>query len=149
MYYGCDAAGACSAENVALSQQVTNVVAQFVTDNNGIIINLPNLVNGNGDASLQGEVIFGLSTQSDNMLPVTDLTVLGADSSGNFTATYNGSTAVLPGVIDSGTDAYAFNDPTIAVCATGAFVGYYCPTVAPQTAFAVNTGVGLYTASNT
>jgi hypothetical protein len=149
VYYGCDAAGACSAENVALSQQVANIVAQFVTDNNGIIINLPNLVNANGDATVQGELIFGLSTQADNMMPATGITVLGADSSGDFTATYNGSVTALPAIIDSGTDAYAFDDPGIAVCSTGAFIGYYCPAVAPQTAFAVNTGVGLNTASNT
>jgi hypothetical protein len=149
VYYGCDAAGACSAENVPLAQQVTNVVAQFAADNNGVIINLPNLVNANGDTTVQGELIFGLATQSDNLLPATGLTVLGADAGGNFTAVYNGSGTVLPALIDSGTDAYAFDDPGITVCSTGAFVGYYCPAVAPQATFAVNTGVGLYTASNT
>ena len=147
VYYGCSAAGTCSAENAALAQQVANVVAQFAADNNGVIINLPNLVNANGDASVQGELIFGLSTQADNMLPVSGLTVLGAAAKGNFTATYNG--AALPAFIDSGTDAYAFNDSSIATCSTGAFVGYYCPAVAPATAFTVNTGVGMYTASNT
>jgi hypothetical protein len=35
------------------------------------------------------------------------------------------------------------------VCAAGAFVGYYCPAVAPQAAFAVNTGVGVNNATNT
>ena len=149
VYYGCDAAGACSAENVALDQQVANVVAQFAADNNGIIINLPNLANANGDASVRGELIFGLSPQTDNMLPATGITILGADSSGDFTANYNVSATALPALIDSGTDAYAFDDPQIAVCSTGAYIGYYCPTAAPQAAFAVNTGVGLYTASNT
>ena len=75
--------------------------------------------------------------------------MLGADAHGDFTATYNGGTAVMPALIDSGTDAYAFNDPTIAVCSTGAFVGYYCPAVAPQSVFAVNTGVGTNNASST
>jgi hypothetical protein len=114
-----------------------------------VLINLPNLVNANGDAEVQGELIFGLSTQSDNMLPATGLTVLGADGNGDFTATYNGSSTVLPALIDSGTDAYGFNDPTIAACASGAFVGYYCPAVAPQSLFAVNTGSGTSTATNT
>ena len=148
-YYGCTAAGVCTAENVPLASQVANVAAMFSSDNNGVLINLPNLVNANGDAEVQGELIFGLSTQSDNMLPASGLTVLGADANGDFTATYNGSSTSLPALIDSGTDSYAFNDPTIQVCASGAFVGYYCPAVAPQALFAVNTGSGSNTATNT
>jgi uncharacterized protein DUF3443 len=149
IYYGCTAAGVCTAENAALSAQVTNPVAMFAADNNGIIVNLPNLQNANGDGSVQGEVIFGIDTQTDNSLPATGLTVLGANASGDFTATYNGGATVLPALIDSGIDSYAFDDPSIAVCAAGAFVGYYCPAVAPQAAFAVNTGVGVYNATNT
>jgi hypothetical protein len=149
LYYGCTAAGVCTAENVALSAQVTNPVAMFPADNNGIIVALPNLQNANGDASVQGELMFGIATQTDNALPAAGLTVLGADGHGDFTATYNGGTTVLPALIDSGNDAYAFDDPTVAVCSTGAFVGYYCPAVAPQSAFAVNTGVGKNNASNT
>jgi hypothetical protein len=148
LYYGCTSAGACSAENAALAVQVTNVVAQFPADNNGVIINLPNLANANGDATVQGELIFGLGTQSDNALPTT-LTVLGVDGSGNFHANYNGSATALPALIDSGTDAFAFNDSSIAVCSTGSFIGYYCPTVAPLAVSTVNTGLGQYTASST
>src|SRR5579864_6590524 len=142
LYYGCTSAGTCTAENVALASQVTNPVALFTTDNNGVIVSLPNLQNANGDASVTGELIFGIATQTDNALPTTALTVLGADANGEFKATYNGGTTALPALIDSGTDAYAFNDPTIAVCASGAFQGYYCPAVAPYSVFAVNTGVG-------
>jgi hypothetical protein len=148
-YYGCTTAGVCTAENVALADQVTNPVAMFTTDNNGIIVNLPNLQNANGDVSVQGELIFGIATQSDNALPASGLTVLGADAHGNFTATYNGGTTILPARIDSGTDSYSFNDPTIAVCSSGAYVGYYCPAVAPQSVFAVNTGAGANNATNT
>jgi hypothetical protein len=142
VYYGCTASGSCAAENVALANQVANVVAMFATDNNGVVVKMPNLVNANGDAVVQGELVFGLSTQSDNALPAAGLTVLGADGNGDFTATYNGSAAVLPALIDSGTDHYGFDDPTMAVCTSGEFIGYYCPAVAPQTVFAVNTGVG-------
>jgi hypothetical protein len=149
LYYGCTTAGVCTAENAALTAQVTNPVAMFAADNNGIIVNLPNLQNANGDLSVQGEVIFGIATQTDNSLPVSGLTVLGADGGGDFTATYNGSTTVLPALIDSGTDDYVFNDPTITPCAPGPYSGYYCPAVAPQSVFAVNTGVGVNNASST
>ena len=149
IYYGCTSGGACMPENVALIDQVTNPVAVFATDNNGVIVNMPNLINANGDASVQGELTFGLSTQADNALPATGLTVLGADSKGDFTATYNGGTTVLPAIIDSGTDSYHFDDPKIPVCSSGRFFGYYCPTVAPQNLSAVNMGVGANNATNT
>jgi hypothetical protein len=149
IYYGCSTAGVCTAENAPLAQQVTNVVTAFASDNNGVIVNLPNLVNANGDQSLQGELIFGISTQTDNTLPVSGLTVLGTDANGDFTASYNGSANLLPALIDSGTDAFAFDDPTIPTCSTGAFVGYYCPTVAPLAASAQNIGVGVNAAANT
>ncbi len=150
IYYGCTTAGVCSAENVALAQQVTNPVAMFAADNNGVIVNMPNLVNANGDASVQGELIFGLATQSDNALP-PGLTVLGADAAtGDFTATYNGDPAVRHALIDSGTDAYSFDDPSLPVCSTaGIFNGDYCPTVAPKATTVVNSGVGSNPASST
>jgi hypothetical protein len=148
LYYGCTAGGICTAENAALSAQVTNPVAMFAVDNNGVIVKLPNLQNANGDVSVQGELIFGIATQADNALPA-GLTVLGANSGGDFTVTYNGGTAVLPALMDSGVESYAFNDPTITVCSSGAFIGYYCPAVAPQSVFAINTGVGVNNAVST
>jgi Protein of unknown function (DUF3443) len=149
LYYGCTAAGACTAENVALANQVTNPVWKFATDNNGVIVSLPALQNANGDASVQGELIFGIATQADNALPLAGLAVLGTDANGDVTTHYNGGATALPGMFDSGTDSYQFDDPAIAVCASGAYIGYYCPTVAPLAAFAVNTGVGTLNATST
>jgi len=149
VYYGCSAAGVCTAENLALASQVSNPVAMFAADNNGIIVDLPSLINANGDTSVHGQLLFGIGTQSDNALPLTGLTVLGTDAQGDFTATYNGNATVLPAVIDSGTDSYSFDDPSIAHCTSGAFIGYYCPAVAPQTLFAMNMGVGTNSGTNT
>jgi Protein of unknown function (DUF3443) len=149
LYYGCTSAGICTAENVALASQVTNPVWKFATDNNGVIVSLPNLQNANGDTSIQGELIFGIATQADNALPTTGLAVLGTDAGGDITSAYNGAATTLPGLFDTGTDSYQFDDPTIAVCATGAYVGYYCPSVAPLAVYAVNTGVGTNNASST
>jgi hypothetical protein len=154
VYFGCTTAGVCTAENLALTGQVTNPVAMFAADNNGIIVSLPNLQNANGDLSVTGQLIFGLGTQTDNALPATGLTVLGADTSGDFTATYNGGTTALPALIDSGADDYYFADPGMPTCTAtppnnAAWVGYYCPAVAPQSVFAINTGVGVNNATNT
>jgi hypothetical protein len=150
VYYGCTSgsSGVCTAENVALDAQVANPVALFAADNNGIIVNLPNLQNANGDATLRGTLTFGIGTQSDNALPATALAVLGTSAAGDFTATYNGGTAQLPSWIDSGADAYDFDDPSIATCPGPAFVGYYCPANAPLPLFAVNMGTGSNSATN-
>lgn len=150
IYYGCTAgsAGVCTAENVALDAQVTNPVAMFASDNNGVIVNLPNLQNANGDVTVQGTLLFGLGTQADNALP-TKLTVLGTNANGDFTATYNGATTPLPSWVDSGADAYDFDDPSIAACPGPEFIGYYCPATAPLPLFAVNTGAGSNSASST
>ena len=149
LYYGCTAAGVCTAENVPLTSQVTNPVWKFATDNNGVIVSLPNLQNANGDTSVQGELIFGIATQADNALPATGLTVLGTDAGGDITTAFNGAATTVPGLFDTGTDSYGFDDPAIAVCATGAYIGYYCPAVAPLAVFAANTGLGTNNASST
>ncbi len=157
VYFGCTsgAAGVCTAEDAALAQQVTNPVAAFASDNNGVIIDLPNLVSANGDATVSGTLYFGINTQTDNDLPATPLNVLGTDAQGHFTATYNGSATVLPAWIDSGSDAYEFDDPTILTCANSAnaaaasWIGYYCPANPPLALFAVNTGVGVNNATST
>lgn len=149
LYYGCTAAGACAAVNAPLTDQVTNPVALFAADNNGVIVTLPNLQSANGDPSVQGTLVFGIATQSDNALPSSGIAVLGTDAAGDFRTAYNGAATGMPGLIDSGTDSYAFSDATIAVCASGAFVGYYCPAVAPLSRSAVNTGVGANATSST
>ena len=151
IYYGCTAGqtGTCIAENLALDAQVTNPVYLFANDNNGVILDLPNLTDSNGDAQLAGSLIFGLGTQSDNPLPTTGVTVLGTNPSGDFSANYNGAAAVLPAWIDSGADSYLFDDASIATCASGAYIGYYCPANAPLALFAVNTGLGSNTATDT
>ncbi len=153
VYYGCTTSGVCTAENVPLAQQVTNPVSLFAVDNNGIIVNMANLISANGDASVSGELTFGIGTQTDNALPPA-LTVLGADpATGDFKATYASATyssgaTPLPALIDSGTDDYAFNDPKMMVCNTGSFIGDYCPSVAPQAVSATNLGVGVNNGTN-
>jgi hypothetical protein len=148
-YYGCTTAGVCTPEGIALVNQVTNPVTMFATDNNGVVISFPHLVNANGDATIQGQLLFGIATQADNALSATSLTVLGADSNGDFRASYNGSPTALLARIDSGSEAYAFYDPTIPPCASGLFSGYYCPTTPPQSVSVVNNGVGTNNSSAT
>ena len=149
IYFSCTAGatGVCTPANVALTSQVTNPVAMFASDNNGVIVEFPPLQNANGDLTAQGKLTIGLGTQSDNAVPLTGLTVLGTDAAGDFSATYQG--AVRPALIDSGSSSYAFDDATIAVCDVGAYIGYYCPAVAPLAVSVVATGRGTNTGTST
>ncbi len=149
VYYGCPSGGACSVASVALAAQVQNPVTLFPADNNGVIVNLPNLQNANGDPTVSGELVFGLATQADNALPLTGLTVLGTDTDGKFTASFNGDPTVYKALIDSGAAWISLYDPSIAACQSGRFSGFYCPAVAPQPVYAINTGVGANGGSNT
>jgi len=149
IYFSCaaGAAGVCTPANVALTSQVTNPVAMFAADNNGVIVEFPTLQNANGDLTAQGKLTIGLGTQSDNTVPLTGVTVLGTDAAGDFSATYQGT--VRPALIDSGSSSYAFDDPTIAVCDVGAYIGYYCPAVAPLAVSVVAAGRGTNTGTST
>ncbi len=113
------------------------------------------MINANGDGSLQGELIFGISTQSDNTLPATgnDRARHGSDERRFYRDLASGDHATVhtaADLIDSGTTTRLSSDPTITVCSTGSFGGsYYCPASAPRSLFAVNSGVGVNNAMNT
>jgi hypothetical protein len=106
-YYECSGAG-CAGTALSLSNQVQNPVALFSTDNNGVIVELP-AVSGPA-ASLNGSLVFGIGTQSNNGLG--SATVLTLNSNASISTTYKGT--VLPySFIDSGSNGYFFPDSTI------------------------------------
>jgi hypothetical protein len=87
-----------------------NPVAAFATDNNGMVIRLP-AVPAAGQASVTGQLVFGVGTQQNNTLPA-NATVIALDKYGTFTTQYKGQ-VFNQSVIDSGTLSYAFPDNTI------------------------------------
>lgn len=101
-YFSCPSSG-CVDTTEGLPEQVQNPVASFTTDNNGVIVELP-AVSG-AEASVNGSLIFGIGTQSNNGLG--GATVFGTDSFGNFTTTYKGT--VYPSFLDSGSNAIFFS----------------------------------------
>jgi hypothetical protein len=103
---------------------VPNPVSLFATDNNGVVIELPN-VSGGEEASVTGSLVFGIGTQSNNALG--SATVYTADSAGNFTTTYNG-TINSGSFIDSGSNGYFFASSITACPSTSNAPGFYCPT---------------------
>jgi hypothetical protein len=121
MYYQCATDGTgCTSTTVPLASQVTNPATLFATDNNGVVIRLPD-IGASGASVVRGELAFGIGTQPNNALGSAQ--VFTADASGTITTVYNGTT--LRGFLDSGSNGLFFHDATIPLCGGGS--GFYCP----------------------
>jgi hypothetical protein len=119
VYYAC-ASGACAASAMPLASQISNPVASFAVNNNGLLMTLP-AVGTAGLTSVSGTLIFGVNTQSNNSIATE--TIYKANASGDFSTTYKGKT-YSASFIDSGSNGYFFTDSTIRQCSGGDF---YCP----------------------
>lgn len=118
-YYACTANG-CTASSMPLASQVSNPVASFAVNNNGVLLVLPG-VGTAGLTSVSGTLIFGVNTQANNA--IAGETLFKTNSSGDFSTTYKGKT-YASSFIDSGSNGYFFSDSTIRTCSGGDF---YCP----------------------
>jgi hypothetical protein len=136
-YYSCDATtNSCAPVPVARTQQVQQPVTLFASDNNGVILTLP-AVPAAGQATAQGTLTFGIGTQSNNALGAAKVITL--DEDGFFTSTFN-NTALASSFIDSGSNAYFFNDSSLTTCTGGGDASdFYCPS-STQTLMVVNQG---------
>lgn len=114
VYFACPASG-CVGITQALNAQVVNPVALFSTDNNGVIIELPQ-ISTSGAASANGSMVFGIGTQSNNGLGTA--TVLDLDQNGNFTTVFQGN-SISGSFVDSGSNGLFFADSTLATCNIG------------------------------
>ena len=101
-YFSCvnGPSGSCSPTLVAPSNQVSNPVAYFATDNNGVILQMP-AISIYGQKSATGTLTFGIDTQANNSL--ASYRILPADYLGNFTATISGQ-PYTQSFIDSGSN---------------------------------------------
>ena len=122
-YYSCPSSG-CVVTTLAEANQVSNPVAAFAKDNNGVIVELPSA--SGPAASLSGSLIFGIGTESNNGLG--GATVYSVDpNSGNFTTLFKG-TAYTMSFLDSGSNAIYFLDTTTTGLPTCTdFTFWYCP----------------------
>jgi len=127
-YYTCTGTtgATCSPATVPTNMQVQNPVGLFPTDNNGSLLQLPS-VPPQGQATGSGYLIFGINTQSNNQLG--SALVFPADPNFGFintTKTY-GSTSNVSSFVDSGSNAWFFDDPTLTVCPNNK--DFFCSTV--------------------
>ncbi len=124
-YYQCPTPSTCSGTTATLTQQAQNPVWMFSSDNNGVLIQLPQIADS-GAPSVQGSLIFGIGTQSNNQLG--SATVLTATpSNGTFTTIYKG-VPYPNSFIDSGSNGIFFLTQTqtgLPPCSGS--TGFYCP----------------------
>jgi hypothetical protein len=125
--------------------QVINPVAALSVDNNGVLVQLPSVALG-GVASVNGSLILGIGTQSNNQ-PMTvngsPVTEYPADSTfGDFNTSFDGQNFTDNGFIDSGSNALYFEAPRslIPQCSSSSSgSGFFCKT--PTTPYsATNSG---------
>ena len=138
LYYAC-ASGVCNMTSASIAQQVQNPVALFATDNNGTIVELPAIDNG-GAVSVNGSLVFGIGTQSNNGLG--SATRLTLDQSGAFTTIFGVAKNQYPGsFVDSGSNGLYFLDTStdgIPTCPSNS--SFYCPATT-QNLSATNQGL--------
>ena len=71
LYYACSSQS-CEGLSIPGNQQVSNPLASFPLDNNGVIVQLPNVpanVLQGSSNSFSGKLIFGIGTRSNNQMP--------------------------------------------------------------------------------
>ncbi len=127
-YFAC-ASGSCNEiVPMPVAQQVQNPVWHFATDNNGVLVKLPAL--NSAAPSVNGSLIFGIGTQSNNGLG--NATLLEVDTHGNITTTSFGNS--FSGFLDTGSNGIFFLDSAttgITQC-TGNTSDFYCPASTTQ-----------------
>jgi hypothetical protein len=122
-YYGCDAF-ACAGVTMPIESQVRNPVALFEQGyNNGFSLSLP-ASEGVSNSVLQGSLVFGIGTQSNNQLG--NAKVYRFDNTSYLTAFYNGTQfRALP---DTAYRSIRVHDSSIPQCSSTTVNPYFCPT---------------------
>jgi hypothetical protein len=134
---------------------VTNPVALFPIDNNGVVLQFPAVPLGIGAASVNGTLTFGIGTESgsateaNNTPPGTVKTYQAnpdvqfpSQPPLQFDTTFAGDGTIANGFIDSGSNALFFPDASLANCTDqqGQPTDFYCPASA-QSLSATNSGI--------
>jgi Protein of unknown function (DUF3443) len=120
-YYGCASSASCLPVAISVTQQLQNPVSLFATDNNGVVLSLPGVAAPG--TTLSGTLLFGIGTQSDNVLGSAQIYTVDPNY-GTFVTLYQGS-QFGSSVLDAGSDGYFFTDATIPTCTDQP--GFYCP----------------------
>ena len=136
MYYSC-IGSFCSATTVPLSNQVKNPVSLLPLDNNGFIVQFLTPVPIGGLPSVNGNLILGIDTRSNNTPPAV-ITVYPADpTSGEFITVFNNENTYSDSFIDSGSNGLFFpNTLSLPTCYND---NWFCP-ISTQSLYATTQG---------
>ncbi|WP_176057623.1 DUF3443 domain-containing protein [Paraburkholderia sp. BCC1876] len=141
-YYGCSGAS-CTSIPLAEQYQVANPIPYFATDNNGSMLSLPTV--SGGAASVTGQLVFGIGTQTNNTLGGAQ--VIGVSpSNGTFTTVQGGAT-YSQSILDSGSTGLFFANSAMPVCASPNS-SYYCPASTEQLSAMIEGVNGVTSAVN-
>ncbi|PRC92163.1 DUF3443 family protein [Solimicrobium silvestre] len=147
LYFNCKTAtgSSCSANTAYAGMPST--VSQFATDNNGVVLSLPAVGASGSTTAVVGTLMFGVSTQSNNVPAAATLPIVNLGGNTSLSGTFNTEVGGTwySAYIDSGTDVIYFNDTAnknLKACPTsGNFDGWYCPTTVQSVPFSMaNTG---------
>jgi hypothetical protein len=105
IYYSCTAG--CRGTTVSLSGQVQNPAGLLPLDNNGVLVQLPGVPLG-GTSSVNGKLILGIGTQSNN-IPASVTAYNANATTAEFTTVFAGIT--YDSFIDSGSNGLFFSPP--------------------------------------
>lgn len=124
LYYLCPPSG-CTQTQQGLGQQLQNPVWMFSQDNNGLMVALPSVL-ASGAPSVSGSLIFGIGTESNNVLGSAKVFTL--DGNGNITTSFRGQ-SYTKSFIDTGSNGIFFLNSTITGIPTcpSPNSGFYCP----------------------
>jgi hypothetical protein len=106
-YFDCSP-GTCQSTTAGTSE-VSNAVASFPADNNGVVLSLPAATSA--QASLAGTLTFGVDTQPNNSQ--SGYTVLQTAYNGMMTSLFNSGT-YSQSFVDSGSNTYALTMPSMS-----------------------------------
>jgi hypothetical protein len=108
----------------SLANQIKHPVPLFASDNNGLLIDLPPVA-ATGTTQLNGVLIFGMDTQSNNQS--TSASLLTADAFGYITTQFAGR-SLTTSFIDSGSNGLFFDSTSLTSCSSVSIAyGFYCP----------------------
>jgi hypothetical protein len=138
IYFACTSS--CRPISIPVAQQIPNPVAAFPVDNNGVILQLPD-VPETGARSVSGVMVFGIGTQSNNGLGSAQ--VLTSSSWGYVRTAFPAGGEEYVALLDSGSNGmFLLDDETsgLAPCRSDIAPGWYCP---PSTTKLAATILGL------
>ncbi len=141
-YYACSPTMNCVGTPVELAEQLQNPATLFATDNNGLIIELPN-VSATGAASVTGAIVFGIDTESNNASGAQ--TILAVQTGTSYLSAQFDTQKYASSFLDTGSNGLFFNDSALTQCTSSDYQGFYCPSSTEN----LSATLVAYTASGT